>query len=249
MSRPKIGAARANAGALALPQDGQIAQGRNYDHVRLQDLPEPLDVGDKTGDLDADETKLLGMCERAVFAWDEAATVGMKALVNIRDRRLYRASHGTFEAYCQDRFGRTRLWANRQIEHHEVTQILGSRGNQESPPELTGRAARELAKANREAGPAEVQAVYDETAATGPVTGERLKVTRERRAAPEPGPEDEVHEAEVVEDEAAEAPRYRELFSELRRIIESLDDRDALQEIMMGGLSIGSTARTRLDNL
>lgn len=34
-----------------------------------------------------------------------------KALRELRDRRLYRSSHKTFEEYCQDRFGYTRMAA------------------------------------------------------------------------------------------------------------------------------------------
>ncbi len=38
-----------------------------------------------------------------------------QALAEIRDRRLYRQSHATFEAYCNERWGRGRRWANQLV--------------------------------------------------------------------------------------------------------------------------------------
>jgi hypothetical protein len=38
-----------------------------------------------------------------------------RALLEIRDKRLYRVSHPTFEDYCQSRWGISRQWANRLI--------------------------------------------------------------------------------------------------------------------------------------
>lgn len=47
-----------------------------------------------------------------------------RALQEIRDRRLYRESHASFEDYCRERFGLGRHWAYRQIRGAEVTSIL-----------------------------------------------------------------------------------------------------------------------------
>jgi hypothetical protein len=38
-----------------------------------------------------------------------------KALAELRDRRLYRSTHKTFEQYCKDRFGYTRIAASYKI--------------------------------------------------------------------------------------------------------------------------------------
>jgi hypothetical protein len=38
-----------------------------------------------------------------------------RALLEIRDKKLYRVSHPTFEDYCQSRWGISRQWANRLI--------------------------------------------------------------------------------------------------------------------------------------
>jgi hypothetical protein len=52
--------------------------------------------------LDVDETRLLAECERIIDAGIKAFCEMGKALVIIRDRKLYRETHGTFEDYCKD---------------------------------------------------------------------------------------------------------------------------------------------------
>ncbi len=47
-----------------------------------------------------------------------------KALRTLRDRRLYRNTHKTFEEYCRDRFGFTRISANYKIAAAEVFENL-----------------------------------------------------------------------------------------------------------------------------
>lgn len=46
------------------------------------------------------------------------------ALLRIRDERLYRETHGTFEDYCQGRFHMSRSYAHRHIEAAEVAAVL-----------------------------------------------------------------------------------------------------------------------------
>lgn len=48
------------------------------------------------------------------------------ALVQIRDQRLYRERHTTFEAYCQERWGMTRRHADRLIQGSEVVREIGA---------------------------------------------------------------------------------------------------------------------------
>ena len=48
--------------------------------------------------------------ERAVF---EAG----KALAELRDRRLYRSTHKTFEEYCRDRFGHSRMALRKALSY------------------------------------------------------------------------------------------------------------------------------------
>lgn len=62
------------------------------------------------------------------------------ALREIRDEKLYRSTHSTFEAYCAEAWGLTHRHANRLVEASNVTEVLGPMG-----PVPTERVARELA--------------------------------------------------------------------------------------------------------
>lgn len=48
------------------------------------------------------------------------------ALATVRDRRLYREEHPTFEAYCRDRWGMSRSRAYQTIHAGEVNSILST---------------------------------------------------------------------------------------------------------------------------
>ena len=48
------------------------------------------------------------------------------ALVKIRDSRLYRESHATFEQYCKDKWGFSRNYANKMIAAAAVVDNLGT---------------------------------------------------------------------------------------------------------------------------
>jgi len=51
-----------------------------------------------------------------------------QALMKIRDARLYRETHETFESYCRERWGWSRRHANRTIQAAEVAGVLGPMG-------------------------------------------------------------------------------------------------------------------------
>lgn len=63
------------------------------------------------------------------------------ALTEIRDQRLYRATHDTFEDYLADRWGLSKSYGNRLIQAYEVTRIVAPTG---AVP-ATESQARELA--------------------------------------------------------------------------------------------------------
>lgn len=75
----------------------------------------------------------LSILERSRLADEEAAiergviSVG-KALAAIRDGRLYRETHSTFEDYCRDRWGISHRHANRRITAAMVGEVLGPNG-------------------------------------------------------------------------------------------------------------------------
>ena len=51
------------------------------------------------------------------------------ALLAIRDRRLYRENHNTFDEYCQQRWGMQRAHAYRMIESAKVVGNLSPMGD------------------------------------------------------------------------------------------------------------------------
>ena len=55
------------------------------------------------------------------------------ALLEIRDSRLYRDTHPTFEAYCKERWGMSRFYAHRLIDGAKVVEMLpvGNRPSRE----------------------------------------------------------------------------------------------------------------------
>jgi hypothetical protein len=68
-----------------------------------------VEVTELTEDEQSDRLHLERRVERAFF---EAG----KALMELRDRKLYRSTHKTFEDYCQDRFGYSRRQPYHLIE-------------------------------------------------------------------------------------------------------------------------------------
>ena len=87
--------------------------------VKRPEAPEvePLTTG---------EAKALTGCESIIERHAEAFVEVGKALVTIRDRRLYRATHATFEGYCQERWDMGRREANRTISAAKVKQLVGA---------------------------------------------------------------------------------------------------------------------------
>ena len=59
----------------------------------------------KPEELTLDEQRLREHLERQI---EKAFYLAGKALLELRDRRLYRSTHKTFEEYCRDRFGYSR---------------------------------------------------------------------------------------------------------------------------------------------
>lgn len=51
-----------------------------------------------------------------------------RALLEIRDRRLYRETHATFEAYCRERWGWSRQHAMRQMDAAQVADAVTPTG-------------------------------------------------------------------------------------------------------------------------
>ena len=87
-----------------------------------------VEIPELTEQEQSDRLHLERRVERAFF---EAG----KALTELRDRRLYRSTHKTFEDYCRDRFGHSRQKSNYLIAAADVYENLTTICCQNLPPE------------------------------------------------------------------------------------------------------------------
>ena len=102
------------------------------------------------------------------------------ALMVVRNDRLYREEYGTFEDYCQEKWGWTRQHANRLISSAEVVGNLEPMG---SILPTTERQTRELARV----APEKQRAVWKdvvETAPKGKVTAKHVQAVVKQHKEP-----------------------------------------------------------------
>lgn len=98
--------------------------------------------------LDDLEQARLETCERRIERGLQTFVDVGEALLTIRDDRLYRATHGTFEAYCEERWGITVRHGQRLMEAVQVVRLLeptDADATHGSPLPTSERQARELA--------------------------------------------------------------------------------------------------------
>lgn len=74
--------------------------------------------------LTAEESKELERLEDVVSRHQQGFVEVGDALGRIRDDRLYRKTHKTFEAYCRERWGLSRSYADRTVVAAEVAKML-----------------------------------------------------------------------------------------------------------------------------
>ncbi|WP_146057620.1 hypothetical protein [Streptomyces sp. SM12] len=72
----------------------------------------------------AQEQEMLGRCEVAIENLKVAFWAAGKALQVVRDGRLYRAEHGTFEEYVTERWGMSRGQADKLVRMWPVAQAM-----------------------------------------------------------------------------------------------------------------------------
>lgn len=177
-----------------------------------------------------------------------------EALLRIRDSRLYRETHGTFEDYCRERWGWTRRQANRTIAAADVASALGPIGP--TPP--IESVARELVPLT--ADPEQLRTAWQEATEThGPKP--TAKQVREvvRKASGRPGSNTSpprgmvTEESPTVDGDVAEsgggAPDYDErTLAEAKR--EGVDPESVELAPLEGlfGLILGVAQRVELDH-
>ena len=98
---------------------------------------------DITETLTDEEKSLFGVCEQAIEADLKGFLAVGRALADIRDNRLYRETHKTFEKYCKDKWDLSKGYATRQICGYETFSLLeskmvpiGTKNASESSPDM-----------------------------------------------------------------------------------------------------------------
>lgn len=149
----------------------------------------PVVVGDPStavslARLSSIETIELGDCEAVIERGLRTFRDVGNALLRIRDARLYRARHSTFEAYCRERWGMSRPRAYQMIEAAGVVGQLST--NVDILPANEAQ-ARLLARLQPEQqAPAWQRAI--ETAPEGKITAAHVRRVVEEEFAPRPAP-------------------------------------------------------------
>lgn len=97
------------------------------------------------------EAATLAECEAVIERGMETFVEVGNALLTIRESKLYRATHATFDSYCRERWGWSRIRAHQLIDASKVVQEMGETLTMVNKP-TTERQARplvELPKAER----------------------------------------------------------------------------------------------------
>jgi hypothetical protein len=129
-----------------------------------------------------DDAVLLTACEQTIAEGMESFKSVGRALVEIRDSRLYRATHATFEDYCRDRWNWSRRRAYQLIEAAVVLDA-----SPECAKFCTSESqARELAKVEPELRAEVLQAAAESGKVTAKSIREAAKPAQQDEATPVP---------------------------------------------------------------
>lgn len=163
------------------------------------------------------ELSRLEACERVIERGMTTFVEVGEALADIRDSKLYRASHKTFDEYCRERWGFDRTYAYRLMDGAKTVQAMGAAAPEMLPAvnKLPERQIREM-KADPVAAVTEIKeraAQGEEPAAVAKDIAARSRAERQAqqqpKQAPPPADDDElvdrIEELEAInEDLAAE---------------------------------------------
>ena len=145
-----------------------------------------------------------------------------KALEQIRDQRLYRASFPTFEEYLKQRWGMSRSYGYRQIEGAQVAAIVSPNGD--SPAPATESVARALAPLKDK--PEQARQAWQETVEEhGPApTASQARKVVESKAKPRPKAKPAKPARPSKREVEALAYKVLERAEALRRSVAKLDE-------------------------
>lgn len=148
------------------------------------------------------ERRHLGALEKRIERGMSTFREVGEALMEIRDDRLYRETHGTFDSYCRDRWQFDRNRAYQLIGAAEVARAIGP----EFPPIANEAQARELVALVRES-PSLVTEVWREVTSTDePISAARVRsVVRQHVQHDDPAPASPVSVALTAIDRAVSA--------------------------------------------
>lgn len=167
--------------------------------------------------LKATEKKTLVACENTIERGMKSFIEVGNALSDIRDARLYRESHGTFESYCKDRWGFTRMRASQLITSAEAAENVKHVLQSDDAP-ANERQAHELASLDEPEDQAAAWERANEIAEEreAPVTASIVSEAVAEIVEPEPEPEEiEDDEPSVMTDyEDNEVPEHARVIFE-----------------------------------
>lgn len=128
-----------------------------------------------------------------------------RALAEVRDGRLYRTTHGTFETYCEQQWNLSRPRAYALISAADTAEAMSRM--QDTPVPVNERQASELRGLPTDTAAEVMRRAHDDTA--GKVTASAIRYARET-VAPRPDP----WAARVAAELAASDDDYRECVAE-----------------------------------
>lgn len=156
--------------------------------------------------LDKDERKTLASLEKVIESGVASFLATGSALKEIRDDRLYRENHKTFESYIKSRWGFEKSRAYQLIAASDIKDNLSTVVDVPKAKEINNeRQLRELTNVPAES-LKDVIVKASEIVGDEPLTAKAIKQAREEVLAPETKPEPPKNVWEDINDEPEEKP-------------------------------------------
>lgn len=138
----------------------------------------PPETGQLAMDLSGEERTELALCEAVIERGRQAFLEVGGALMTIQEKRLYRATHTTFDAYCREKWQIGKSYAYDMIAAYGIVENVRHSGQTEALPENPKQALALRGVAPEEQGAVMAKAVG--TAPEGGVTAAHIEETANR---------------------------------------------------------------------